>query len=538
MAESPLQARARARQRLDAAEAEREKIFRVRGGEFVEVPQIGPLEALSSSVFERGVEAASAVEQFFSDDVGRQQIQERQRQRFIKGSERRIQQPFANVLGDVLPVAAAELVQRTLPGQVATGFLEGFTRVNESRGGQILSGAQSAALAAAGNRLVTAGTTRLGPLDQGVVRGGTSRSQELRRNLLREGIVLSPAELADNKLLRALEVGIETLPFGSEPVAARRALNQARVNQSARKALGLEDIESDVVTLEDLALAKEFAIDGIEQAGINIDATTRGPLRATPGEVARVRNVIQSGRRNLATGETAVPEAEDLLNMLEGDRAFTGADLVEQRRNFVAATQDAGNTKAAGLAELSDVLDEMVASRLSGVEREAFATARENFRVAATLEKPGALTPEGNVATGKAAARRLTGTFRPIPRREPTVQTKEVADFIQLQEGMALDAVLPFRSSGTAERITAASLLGAGNVGLGGGESDPLLRFLTGAAVPTLGARLLTTQTGRALLSPSTRASGRGAALATAAGTEQAPTRADIEEGRRRRERE
>ena len=467
--------------------------------------------------------------------MGRAEIQERGRQRFIKGSERRIQQPFANILGDILPAAGAELLQRTLPGQLAVGAAEGLTRLNPTRFGQIRSGAESAALGAIGGRVATAATTRVGGTGAGVVRGGTSRSQRLRRQLLDQGIVLSPAELADSALLQGLEIGLETLPFGGTPVAARRALNQQRVNSSARRALGLEDIDSDVVTLDDLALAKEFAIEGITEAGENIDLATGGaPLSATPGEIGRIKNVIERGGRNIATDETAVPQARGLLEMLEGDRAFTGADLVEQRRNFVAATQDAGQTKAAQLSELSDVLDDMVASRLSESEQIAFSTARENFRVAATLEKPGALSPDGNVNTGKAAARRLTSTFRPIPNREATIQTPAIREFVDMQEGLALDRLVPFRSSGTAERIALSGLLGGGSAVTGGAESDPLTRFLLGAGLPITGGRLLNTRTGRALLSPSTRTSGRGAALGVAAGTEQAPTREDIAERERR----
>ena len=533
MAESPIQRATReARRREKFAEAERPtgRAFRTRGGEFVEVEDVNALEAFVGGIIDRGADAGISIEQLFATEAERDVLQQKADARFFAGSERRIQQPFATQAGAAAPLIAGELLAGpSLAAQVAVGFTEGFFRSGTDIPERLKTGAQIGGLAAAGNRAATAFSTRTaGPQ---AVTGGTSRSQALRQNLLDEGITLSPAELADSALMGRFEIALETFPFGAAPVQARRQLNQLRVNQSARKALGLEDIESDVLTVDDLVIAEELAIDGLELAGQRVDDAAQGPLTATTAEISRIKNIISANKRNLATGETSVDEAQSVLNLFEGEGRFIGADLVEQRRNVIKAAGEASATKAEGLAQIGGVLDDMIESRLGREAAAEFKGSRERFRLAQTLKKPGSLSPEGNVNVGKGAVNRLNAEFRQIPRREAAISDPDIAAFKRIQEGMALDRVLPFKSSGTAERLIAAGTFGGGNLAFGPEDADPLLRFLTGAALPAVAGRALTTRTGRALLSPSTPAARGGAAIATGAGpNQQEPTFQELEE--------
>ncbi len=552
MAEAPIARAARARQREDvfeAAERPTQRAFRVRDGAFVEVPEVGFLEALFGSIIGSGEDVALGARQLAADagitNETRELLQQEAFDAFASRSENRIQQPLATAIGSVAPETAVSAI----PGGAAARFgvegAIGLLRPQESLTRQLGAGVLQGGAGAFGGAVPGAARTgsRLGGAAVRVpqARGRDPRTVAFMQEAADAGIRFSPAELRDSNFLRIIEDAAGKQLGGSGFVNRRVRLNQAVLNARARAAIGLPEESGSPLGLEDLLEAQASAVDDMSDAARALD---NAGIVVDEGDLAALDDVVAQADANIAIdiaepGASPAPSAIKARKFLESNRS--GRDVFRQRANITKAlrNRDLDPARREGLMTTLDVLDNIIENGLSGDELFAWQAAKERFRIARVMQDRDLVAEGAGLKLNRTTTTALRDEFVTTRAQVPDLVTDEGRLLVNMLRGMTARGNVPLRSSGTAERSAAMALFGgAGGAAVGAGF-DPLLGAGTaavGIGVPAAVSGGLQSRLGRILSTSPPEVPGVSRAAAASPqllGTEQI-TREELEERRRR----
>jgi hypothetical protein len=339
-------------------------------------------------------------------------------------------------------------------------------------------------------------------LGRGVAESPVAREAEQAGLSLTESQRATPGT-QQQRLLQRLEQGAESSMFSPGLQAGNEAANQAVYRSGVARAIGLGD-------------------DPIEELGPQalLEANTR--LSEGFSEVAA--EVAESGPMNIGTelGDRILSTKGQIKELHKRKRfqglesgIISGTEWGIARR---ALASDAANAAARGEHELADdlyadveILDRLMESRLGTDARENFARLREQYRVLQIVGKQGVLK-DGDVSVRNLNRALQAGTgFGKTAQQGLDTVNPESSELINLARLGADKQFAPFRSSGTAENLSAQRMAGM--------ALDPTSwASLAGEAIMPTAVGLTSSRGGRAVTGALTPAPVQARAAGSAAG--------------------
>jgi hypothetical protein len=216
------------------------------------------------------------------------------------------------------------------------------------------------------------------------------------------GVQATPGSATGTTALRQIEASAESLPFTSGPFAALKSQNQEVLNRSAAKAIGEQ---SDIVSGEVLNNARA-------RIGAVFDATEAIPAIPILTGVQNKLAAIELKYRGLLDKPLAeIPVVKDIYNALGS--SITGKqynDWQSQIGKMVRSKFSGGQSDpnfGFALAEVKAALDDAASSVMTGAEKKAFDTAKQQWKNLVMLEAGGVV----NEQTGNVSGRMLANVL-------------------------------------------------------------------------------------------------------------------------------
>ena len=375
--------------------------------------------------------------------------------------------PVTKMLGDAVPSLAAGVVTggRSLTGQLAASAGVGAVEsaLDYDAGGDYLSRALAGGAAGV---IGDIGGRVLGRVTRSVK--GMVDDFRLGRNVADNPVAREAEELGLETLgsqrampdsqtqrsLQRLEQGAESSMFSQGLQSGVQESNQAVFREGVLKAIGLDPAEFTDLSPETLLAANRRISDGFTDVSMMV--AERGGTLQIPDDLAR----SIKGTRGQISDLIARGRFAGLDNGV-----ISGNEWNVARR---ALSQDAAQRAAKGEYEIADelfadveTLDRLIEERLPDNLLDDFARLREQYRVFKTVNRDGVVNPDGEVVI-KSLNRRLrndTG-FGNTARLGTETTNPETAELINLARVGANPQLQPFRSSGTAENLSAQRVAG------------------------------------------------------------------------------
>lgn len=418
--------------------------------------------------------------------------------------------PVATALGSALPYAAiptgaaAGAVGRTI------GAIPGLGRAGAAIAG---SGLADAALTGAAIGAAE-GTSPVGGAAGGVAGYGAGRllsrvispvgrsitetQQRLVDRARRIGMSVKPSQATGSPFLERLEASMESSAITAGAFARRGARNQATANRLAARAIGetSDSLNADVMGRAAKRIGDRFdeltrdatvkLDDDFITALGNIEAKTSG----TWVKNSSIDDVIERALKEAA-------EAPD--NAISARRYQDIRSQIGKAARSNLRGENSDPETAFALFDIQEALDDALSRSLGDDARQAFAQAREQWRILSLLERPGVV----NTSSGDVSLRRLANSLRTKDKRgfARGRNRSDLYDAARFAQGFR-----QYPDSGTAGRLSLPMTLGMQG-GIGGltysatgspeaaaaaGLLSPLAaRGLAGAYASGLGGRYL-----------------------------------------------
>lgn len=388
-----------------------------------------------------------------------------------------------NIAGNVAALAPAALIPgvNTVAGGAALGAASGALQpvaTGEDRADNVVIGG---AAGGAGTGLARLAGRILRPVGEAV----TPRLRALGDQLREMGGRLTPGQATGSRFLQGLEASMESFPPTSGAIRGIKEQNQRAINAQVARAIGENTDE-----LSDEALGRAHARITGELNRVATDA----PTQVSPRLVQSVTELEAANRGVVSVaGHPLVQEALDVA----ASGAATGRQLSHlSTRLRTAAEQEMrgqNGNRQMGLAlyNVREALDdELMAGLPDDAARQAFQTAREQYRNLMTL------TANKNVineATGDVSAANLAGALKGKQKRAYLFgggrQSPETRGMFQAaRAGKAFRDIVG--NSGTATRQFLPSMLTLGATGgvAGAVGGNPVEGAASGALLPLVAA--------------------------------------------------
>lgn len=375
--------------------------------------------------------------------------------------------PVASFAGEAMPFFA---VPGGLPAQIGAGAAVGALE-GDTAGERLLGAGVGAGAGFAGQKF----GDFLGARAQNVLQGIRGVPEAgARAQLLRSGVPMSVSQRTSGPISKSLARFAERAQFvftGRAPAAAgqERALTKILTetfNNPAVKKLNRQGMGRIVRDLQGTFRS------AASRAGDEIipDAEM---IRALSSGFDDFQRVGSDSNQVVRIVESSVNEILDAYNNGRPVRA----DLFLKARSNLSEATTKADLETGSIVKILDAFDEQL-KRIAPDLAEDLTEARDLWRLQLALRKGRALSAQGDVNLNT-FNNNLKQYFRdfdignPLPRS--TAEAGEVAAALN-------EAVLPFRSSGTAENVFAGSLPAtlANNPGI-------IARTLSGAALPFMG---------------------------------------------------
>lgn len=258
---------------------------------------------------------------------------------------------------------------------------------------------------------------------------------------------------AEQRVLERLEQGAEASMFSPGLQAEVMGTNQQVLRQTVLDAVGLNADEFADMGPETLLAANARLSDGFSEVASAAAGT--GPMQLPEDLASRI-----------ATTKGQIPELikRGRFQGLE-DGVMSGNEWNIARRALAA---DAANRAAKGEYELAEdifadveILDRLMEERIDPGLLEEFARLREQYRVFKVISKEGVIKPDGDISP-RVLNRRLradTGFGDTAKQGRPTTN-QETGKLLQDAAILSDPSLQPFRSSGTAENLSAQRIAG------------------------------------------------------------------------------
>jgi hypothetical protein len=245
---------------------------------------------------------------------------------------------------------------------------------------------------------------------------------------LYESVLGAPSQIAENLLPRAKEIGLQLDPKQLRAEGGRRVSyagatpeisfkNQTAVNREASKATGKEVEE----------VTPKFIGERMDTVGGQIGDVIRGPKNNPKSYVvtdpSEFNQILQRELdvNNPAFARTSTLITSQILQKAKQVDPITGAitkeaepitgEVLQRLRSelgrVIRTSTDRSDAYVA--AETINAIDSLVASQLTGAEKQALEKLRPQYRAAATLDL---LTKRGGIDNGQVSAERLGKLLR------------------------------------------------------------------------------------------------------------------------------
>lgn len=443
-----------------------ERVVQLDSGELIPAERAGLLVQAGRQLAELGGGAKELYGQLTGDDalVAQAQAEAAERNEIFRGTD--IADPITSFAGQAIPglLTAPITGGSSLVGQVAANVAIGALEsgLDIGQGGTT---AERATVGAVGGAVGDVAGRMLGRV-WNAARGLTKdvrlgreiadnpkavRAEELGLELL--GSERAVPDSPQQRILQRLEQGAESSMFSPGMQASKQANNQVVHRDAVLRAIGLEGGAFDEIGTEALSEANRIISD--QFSNIAAQATSRAPLDIGEEMAERIANtqgqipkLMKRGRfRGLADGK------------------LSGEEWTVARR---ALSQDASNAAAKGDYELADdifadveQLDRLMEPNLTPDALEEFARAREQYRVLRIISKQGVID-NANQVNHKNLNRALqAGTgFGDTAKQGRATVNPESSELIELAKVASDPNFQPFRSSGTAENLSAQRMAG------------------------------------------------------------------------------
>jgi hypothetical protein len=290
------------------------------------------------------------------------------------------------------------------------------------------------------------------------------------------GAQVTPGVRTGSPGLRGLEAGMESFPATSGPMRAPKVANQSLLNKSAAKSIGetADELTSDVLANAHTRIGSAFnKVESIKEVPVgdavqnklaSVEFKYRGLLDKPLAEYDIVKDIYASLGKGI-TGK----QYNDWQSQL-GKIA---------RSKFTGARSEPNVGYA--LMEVKDALDDAAAAVMTGAEKDAFKTARQQWRNLMMLETGNVVNEQTGNVSGKLLANVLSRKDKHGFRLGGT--SNDLYDMARFYKAFP-DIV---GDSGTATRSALPWMLGSGLV------SGAASGVATGAdPTKTLGAAVLT----------------------------------------------
>jgi hypothetical protein len=374
--------------------------------------------------------------------------------------------PFDSFVGEALPgVATMPITGGTsMWGQLATSAAIGAAEsaLDIGEGGHP---AQRAVAGAAGGLLGEGGGRVLGriwnsakglfndiKLGRDVAVNPKARDAEDMGFELLESQRMAPNS-QEQRVMQRLEQGAESSMFSPGLQASARETNQGVIRERVLDAIGLDPVDFDAMGPEALKAADTRLSEGFTE--IASEAAGTGPITLGDDLASAIKNT---------RGQISDLMKRGRFQGLE-DNIISGQEWNIARR---ALAQDAANAAGKGQYEMADelyadveALDQIMDERIGPDLRNQFSRLREQYRVLKIVNKSGVINENGEIAM-KSLNRRLRegtgfGDTAKMDRGTFNGETQELLDAARLG---ASPEFQPFRSSGTAENLSAQRVAG------------------------------------------------------------------------------
>lgn len=435
-------------------------------GEMVLAERAGLMAQAGRQVAELGGGIQELYGQVTGDDemVARAQAEAAERNAIFRGTD--AADPITSMVGQAIPSLA------TLPfggaGNIArqvavnAGIGAGESALDIGAGGENWQRGIAGGAAAVGGDMVGRVLGRAG----NIIRGGfkdmrlgrgapdsarAARAEEMGLELL-ESQRMTPGS-DEQRLMQRLEQGAESSMFSPGLQQAAQATNEGVYRDAVLRAVGLpdgsfEDLGADALTAANVRLSEEFgdiAAEAASAGALDISEDLAGRIANTRGQVP---DLIKRGRfAGLADGK------------------LSGNEWNVARR---ALAQDAAKAAGKGEYELADdifadveELDRLIEPLIGEEALERFASAREQYRVLKIISKQGVINQGDQVSVRNLNRNLRAGTgFGDAAKQGRPTTNMETSELIELAKVGADPALQLFRSSGTAENLSAQRMAG------------------------------------------------------------------------------
>jgi hypothetical protein len=358
-----------------------------------------------------------------------------------------------------------------------------LTNLPETAEDAAIGGASSAALGAA-VPLAGAGIAKaLSPFKVAPER------QAFVETLHQAGVNPTAGQVTGNKTLGKLEAAAGDIPFGGGGAEVPREANSLAFTAALMEKAGAEP--GQIATPENLNALHESLGNQFNELGARNSITIDPQLRTEIGKAVSDYHDV--------TG-TPAPGVAKTADGLIGDEAeISGEKYNNVRSQFgkqAQALRFSDPAQAQAYRDMQSALDDAIERSIRPEDQGAFQDVRAKYGNLASLEK----------AAGSAGSDAARGIISPAQMRTALASgnnrrayARGIGDMAPLTN--AGNAVLTnFPQSGTAPRILAAHLLGAGVGGGVGYHEGGLPGALAGIAAPALGARALMSRPVQSLL--------------------------------------
>jgi len=282
-----------------------------------------------------------------------------------------------NIVGNVAAAAPVAFIPgaNTAAGATLIGGALGLAQpvaTGESRG---INTALGAAGGLAGQRLGRALTGARG--------GGLNRAE--RQVLDRSkalGFKQTPGRASGSTQLQQLEAALESKPFTSGPISAIKASNQSTANRIFNEAIGESGDIVDSTVLD----------DAFQRLG-DVFETTASKVGSRPIDAQKAFGVLDdlSGRFRGVTAKPVLnnPLVEEFVDLAQSGQA-TGRQLrsltsrLGKRINNEFTTPSGDRALGEALGEVKGLVDEIIASGLSGDDLARYRQAMQQYRTLST----------------------------------------------------------------------------------------------------------------------------------------------------------
>jgi hypothetical protein len=434
------------------------------------VPSPRETESIAAQAGRQLADLGSGIKYLYGDITDNQALMSEaeretaQRSRYFAGADERA--PIRSFVGQALPAAATFPITggASLVGQLATnmglGAAESALDMGEggSMGQRAIAGAGGGLLGDIGGRVLGRIWNTARGLTRDITRGRGVAASPSAQEAEDLGLsLLESQRMAQNspemRTMQRLEQGAEASMFSPGLQRAQQEANQAVYRDAALEAIGLPSGSFDDLGPDALREANNRLSQGF--SNVASQAAESGPTQIGDELAERILNT---------RGQIKDLRARGRFQGLD-DGVLSGTEWGIARR---ALASDAARAAADGKYELADdifadveELDRIIERNVGPEVLDEFARLREQYRVFKILSKQGVVKSDGDVSVRNLNRALQAGTGFGTTAQQGLQTTNEQSKrLIDLARVGARPELQPFRSSGTAENLSAQRVAG------------------------------------------------------------------------------